>query len=429
MSTARLTEERLRTWIINQDDRERMCLGILALDSRFSNIKPRRPKGGPDGGRDIEAVFDNRKLVWGAVGFRANVNDSIEDKRWVEAKFKDDISAAKSANPELWGFVFFTNVDLTPAELSKIEQHALSEGLSFVDIFYRERLRIVLDSPRGLSLRYQHLNIPLSEPEQAAFFAEYGSQIEHLLYKGFGAIDERLKRIEFLHDCSKSLMGGSVILVLNQECTPDDLEHFRFMVEILNMHEPEPHPGLWIAGRDAYFVRHTTGKVRKFIGVKSLVWSQNPDENIQNTVFGMATSKATQLDAGGHLHKRGPYKTLGNLDQRHMSVYLTKPLFDLTATIYVIANDYIIAGADAEYFIPLEHGPLMSWPEPLSEAEAQVPWVTVTLKIIDPPEWMNPELARTGWDLDLSRYTPMKTSDLLACPDTSPTNIGNKTEF
>lgn len=60
-----LTEERLRTWIVSQVDSERMCLGILALDSRFSNVKPRRPKGGPDGGRDIEAVFDNRETVWG----------------------------------------------------------------------------------------------------------------------------------------------------------------------------------------------------------------------------------------------------------------------------------------------------------------------------------------------------------------------------
>ena len=91
MSTTRLTEERLRTWITDQVDSERMCLGILALDARFSNIKPRRPKGGPDGGRDIEAVFDNHKVVWGGVGFRANVTDSKEDKKWIENKFKADI--------------------------------------------------------------------------------------------------------------------------------------------------------------------------------------------------------------------------------------------------------------------------------------------------------------------------------------------------
>ena len=404
MSTAHLTEERLRTWITDQADRERMCLGILALNARFSDIKPRRPKGGPDGGRDIEAVFDNREVVWGGVGFRANVNDSGEDKKWVEKKFNADIRSAKDKNPELWGFVFFTNVDLTPAESSKLEQYAHSEGFSFIEIFYRERLRIELDSPRGLSLRYQYLGINLSDAEQATLFAEYGSQIESLT-KGVGAID---KRIEFFHDCSKPLMGGSVILTLKQECTPEDIGHFRFMAEILNMHEPDPHPGLWIAGRDAYSVWHSKGSSQKLIGVKSLVWSLNPDEDIQNTIFGTSAITADQLEAGGHLHKRGPYKTLGDLDQRHMSIYVTKPLFDLTAGIFVIANDYIIAGADAEYFIPLSMDPLADWPEPLSETEAQVPWVTVMLKIVNPPEWMNPELARTGWDLAFSEYTPEK---------------------
>jgi len=135
MSTPRLTEERLRTWIINQDDRERMCLGILALDARFSNIKPRRPKGGPDGGRDIEAVFDGRKVVWGAVGFRANVIDSDEDRKWVKAKFEADLESAMKINPELWGFVFFTNIDLKPSEITKLEQFAREKGLAFIDIF------------------------------------------------------------------------------------------------------------------------------------------------------------------------------------------------------------------------------------------------------------------------------------------------------
>ena len=160
-------------------------------------------------------------------------------------KFKKDVCSAKSANQELWGFVFFTNIDLTPSEVSELEQYGRSQGLSFVEVFHRERLRIALDNPRGLALRYQYLGISLSETEQAAFFAEYGSQIESLLHKGFGGIDEQLRRIEFLHDCSKPLMDVSVGLALERECGPEDLEHFRFMVEILNMYESEPYPGLW----------------------------------------------------------------------------------------------------------------------------------------------------------------------------------------
>jgi hypothetical protein len=260
-------------------------------------------------------------------------------------------------------------------------------------------------------LRFQHLSISLSEAEQAAFFAEYGSQIESLLHKGFGAIDERLKRIEFFHDCAKPLLAGSVILTLKQDYTPEQLGHFRFMAEIINMYEHEPHPSLWIAGRDAYATWHSGGNIQPVMGVKSLAWSQNPDEQIQNTVIGGTSLSTAQLDAGAHLHKRGPYRTLGELDKQYLSIYITKPLFELVSSIYVIANDYILAGADSEFFVPLDMSPLVSWPESLSETEASVPWVVVMLKIPDPPPWMIPELARTGWDLDFSHYTPPKVKE------------------
>jgi hypothetical protein len=117
------TEERLRTWLLDQSAQERLCLGILSLDARFAEVKPRRPKGGPDGARDIEAVFiQSQEKVWGAVGFRKNVRDDSKDKRWVKKKFKDDVDAAKKEDPSLWGFVFFTNVDLTPEEETKLQQ-------------------------------------------------------------------------------------------------------------------------------------------------------------------------------------------------------------------------------------------------------------------------------------------------------------------
>lgn len=54
MSHPQLTEERLRTWLLTQADREQMCLAVLAMNPRYSDLQPRRPKGGPDGARDIE---------------------------------------------------------------------------------------------------------------------------------------------------------------------------------------------------------------------------------------------------------------------------------------------------------------------------------------------------------------------------------------
>src|SRR4051812_23894956 len=96
MSTAQHTDERLRNSLDGQQlSRERLCLAVLGLDNRFANIKPRNPRGGPDGGRDIEAVFQGSQVAWGAVGFQNSVNDSSAQRKKAAKKFSDDLSRAK----------------------------------------------------------------------------------------------------------------------------------------------------------------------------------------------------------------------------------------------------------------------------------------------------------------------------------------------
>jgi hypothetical protein len=408
MSTVRLTEERLRTWALAQEERERMCLGVLAIDPRYSNVKPRRPKGGPDGSRDIEAVFSDREVVWGGIGFRNNAIDSADDKAWARTKFKSDISAALTENPSLWGFVFFTNIDLTPNESSELEAIAKGLGLSFVDIFYRERLRIVLDSPRGLGLRFQHLSIPLSEPEQAAFFAEYGSQLESILHRGFSQVDERLRRLEFFHDASLPLYSVELLVELKAEFSPVQLGHFRIMAEVIDLHEPEPHPTLWMACRDAYPVYVSHDQQTPLIGTRSLAWSRYPDEKLQDTVLSASQLTTKAVSAGVGVHKRGPFRTLGDLDRKSLSIYVTSNLIDKVAAIYVSANEYWIAGAPAEMFVQLDFQPLAAWPEPLLEDESTERWVCVMLKMENPPEWIPVDAARQGWGIDFRETMPIK---------------------
>ncbi|SRR6266446_10265804 len=104
--TSNLTDERLRTWYLSQPDREEMCIGILRLDERFTDVRPRRPRGGPDGGRDIEAVeVATGRVVWGAVGFSYRTTDSATVKSWAFEKFKNDLEAAQRENPGLSGFL------------------------------------------------------------------------------------------------------------------------------------------------------------------------------------------------------------------------------------------------------------------------------------------------------------------------------------
>ena len=82
------TENRLRSFLnANQLGREQMCRSILAIDRRFSEVTPRHPNGGPDGGRDIQALFKEHHLAYGAVGFINNASDTAEQKKKIKKKF------------------------------------------------------------------------------------------------------------------------------------------------------------------------------------------------------------------------------------------------------------------------------------------------------------------------------------------------------
>jgi hypothetical protein len=153
------TDERLKGYLdANQLHREQMCRAILAIDKRFSDVRPRHPRGGRDGGRDIEAVYRGDQVTFGAVGFVNQANDSDEQKKRVKAKFSSDLSSALSSSVKPGAFVFFTNVNLTISEKDDLISEAKRSGIAFCEVLDRERLRISLDSPDGFYIRFQYLN-------------------------------------------------------------------------------------------------------------------------------------------------------------------------------------------------------------------------------------------------------------------------------
>lgn len=166
------TDIRLRSWLdANQRDREQMCRAVLALDPHYTDVRPRHPTGGPDGGRDIEAVYDGDRTAFGAVGFQNSANDSAEQKKNIRAKYSSDLASALAARPELKVFAFLTNLHLTMGEQTDMKDEARRLGIEHCDILDRERLRIELDSPSGFFIRFQYLAIPLSGAEQTSFLA------------------------------------------------------------------------------------------------------------------------------------------------------------------------------------------------------------------------------------------------------------------
>jgi hypothetical protein len=76
-----------------------------------------------------------------------------------EAKFRSDFDGA--ARHEAGGFVFITNQAPTLKERDDLANYGRAQG-RIVEIIHRERIRILLDSPRGYGLRLTYLQIPMT---------------------------------------------------------------------------------------------------------------------------------------------------------------------------------------------------------------------------------------------------------------------------
>src|SRR5438477_12072727 len=99
MTAPQQTDARLRSWLdTNQLARERLSLAVLALDKRFTAVSPRHPQGGPDSGRDIDAIFQNGYKAFAAVGFVNSACDSTSKKGQIRNKFKADLARALTAD-------------------------------------------------------------------------------------------------------------------------------------------------------------------------------------------------------------------------------------------------------------------------------------------------------------------------------------------
>lgn len=231
MEGPRLTEERLRHHLdANQPAREGLCLALLPLLGPYTQERPRRPKGGPDGGRDIEAVLDGSIMVWGGVGFRNGGGNDDAARKDADEKFRSDLARVLKENPAPRGFVFFTNVDLTPSQKDDLIAHARECGMAHVDVFDFERLRNVLDSAEGLIARLQYLSIPMSATEQVALAAKYGADLQRAVATRFDRVERTLGDMEDFLAFHKPIFQIGFHVELREPARNVDGEAFTFAV-------------------------------------------------------------------------------------------------------------------------------------------------------------------------------------------------------
>jgi hypothetical protein len=330
--------------------------------------------------------------------------DAKEDKKKATNKFADDLESALAAEPELKAFVFFTNVNLTVSEEEELIATAKSKGIAHCEIMDRERMRIVLDGPDGLSIRFQYLNIPMSEAEQATFFARWGDNIQSVIAEGVGEIKAALNRIQFLHEMRSPLERLLIRLELDREYDGTEIGHFRFFVGLTLRQLPE---GLFMvtfgetdrAGRgEAKSIEDVAAMPPGIIhGVMGARWdrrlpqqgaadsslaeaeqegSQHIPDNRIGGHRGMGQKKVRFLNAefgyGGGMFLLGPYLSLSDLDGCTFALFLNRSLANKLKVIHVYGNEYKLGDYDRGKFsvgapITRPQFPLLFTPEELSD--------------------------------------------------------------
>jgi hypothetical protein len=398
MASPKLTDERLTRWLdANQLDRERLCQAILSIDKRFSAVKPRQPRGGPDGGRDLEALYNGNRLTYGAVGFQNSVSDSEPERNQAIEKFKVDLDSALKAEKQLKIFVFFTNVNLTVGDKDILLKTAKSKGIEYCDVYDRERIRIVLDSPDGLSIRFQYLQISLSEPEQAAFFAKWGTELQGVISESFKKVDEHLSRIQFNLESSRPLRYIAFSLRLSVAKRKIQLPHFRAMLKIFAKSAKCPYReiNLETANNSSRATKQFEENINE--GVAGAFW--------QNKKEILVLSRSVRREPQEFIHASGGYSefdfmektpSLIDLDNNNFAFFVNKSLAELIEEIQIYANEYLIFSANKSD-LSIDEAP----------KNLQTVWQFSKKELSD--EWRRIMLNSGTGQFDFSSDTPLRT--------------------
>jgi len=160
------TETVLKDWRHGNTQAERLCAQILHIEM-YEAVDPQCPLGGPDGLKDILCEKNGEKWV---VACYFPTTDSGYSN--VEKKFIHDLEGVSKNNAD--GLTFFTNQKLTPGERAKLAE--LANPLRS-EIYHLERIRSLLDSPKGYGIRLEYLNIPMVEEEQFSLWSTLGDKL------------------------------------------------------------------------------------------------------------------------------------------------------------------------------------------------------------------------------------------------------------
>ncbi|MEM8530835.1 MAG: hypothetical protein AAGF95_08330, partial [Chloroflexota bacterium] len=116
-----------------------------------------------------------------------------------------------------------------------------------------------------------------------------------------------------------------------------------------------------------------------------------------------------------HLYLRQPFifSTLGKLNHKWISIFITSPLLNQMKNFNIICNNYTVLSINAENVSSISYEEMTtifdepSWKLHITEEEKLIPWV-----LICPDETTKQDKSNfIPWEIDFDRYTPTKTEE------------------
>lgn len=203
------TDTTLWDWRYGQTQAERLCAGVLQVEG-FQDIDPQSPLGGPDDRKDILCTRDGES--WLAAVYFPPTRSNAQN---VREKFLHDLEGV--ARHKRDKFAFFTNQRVTPGERASLASSATPVP---VELYHQERIRSILDSPRGYGLRLEYLRIPMTEEEQYSLWSTLGDEITARLACQEAGLLDLHRKMDMVLERTMMLGGGLLAGASSMETAP-----------------------------------------------------------------------------------------------------------------------------------------------------------------------------------------------------------------
>jgi len=193
------TEVALQDWRFGQTQAERMCSELLHIEG-YQDVDPQCPLGGPDGLKD--ALCERNGKKWIAACYFPTTRAEFKH---IRKKFKHDLQGAQRNKTR--GFVFFVNQPLTLG--NRTDLSAIAQPRT-VELYHLERIRALLDSPKGYGIRLEYLRIPMIEEEQIGFWSAQKDELSCKFLRQEAALLALHRKMDTLLERTWSLVTNLV---------------------------------------------------------------------------------------------------------------------------------------------------------------------------------------------------------------------------